>query len=564
VSLDLPSIPSGSDVDRRWDDRSCEAAASRWLMQATWAFVAVGVLLRIVRYAMNDALWGDESFVAANLIGRGYRDLLRPLDYSQVCPLLFLWVEHSILTLLGFSERSLRLFPIVCGVASVPLFQYTAGRLVRGVPLLLAVGIFALSAQPIRLAAEVKPYASDLLVALALMALALDWARERERTGRLWALLGLAPVCVALSFPAIMVAGGVSLGLIVPVWRTKRWRVWLPFFLFNVAAVGTFVGLFVCYIGVQPKGMMLGLQEYWASAFPPLDDLGKLVRWLISVHTGSMFAYPSGGKGGASTPTFLLFVIAVGVLWKRRQTVALTVCLAPFAFALVAAALRRYPYGGEARLMQYVAPSISLLAGVGAATLLQVIPWTQARLLAVRGSVLLGAVAALYILAHDVSRPYRFIYDHRAREFAKRFWPEQARAAEVVCFRGDFKLPCYGRFQLLEAAYLCNQWIYSPQRRSGGPRLDAVSASRPLRWMLYSPTPDDQRAVSARLASMSSRYDLRRCEQIDIELFKSATNAGTVALLIYEFVPKPSASLPAAPPSVEAKVTALPRASVPR
>jgi hypothetical protein len=564
VSLDLPLLPSRSTVDRRWNVRICDDSESRWLMQATWAFVGIGVLLRILRYAINEPLWGDESCVAANLIGRGYRDLLRPLDYSQVCPLLFLWIEHSIVKLLGFSELSLRLFPIVCGVASVPLFLYAAGRVVRGVPLLLAVGIFALSAPPTRLAAEVKPYASDLLVALALMALALEWVRAPERLGRLWALAGLAPLGVAVSFPAILVAGGVSLGLIVPVWRSRRWRVWLPFFVFNVAAVGTFAGLFICHTGAQPEWLILGLRKYWAPAFPPLDDLGKLAHWLISVHTGPMFSYPYCGNKGASTPTFLLCVIAGVVLWKRGQTVALTVCVAPFALALLAAALRRYPYGVEARLMQYVAPSICLLAGLGAATVLQLIPWPEARLWAVRGGVLLGAVAAIYLLASHVSRPYRYIYDYRAREFARGFWPEQARAAELVCLRGDLKLPSYGNLHLQEATYLCNQWIYSPQRRSGGPRLDAVSASRPLRWVLYRPTPDDLRAVSPLLTLMSSHYDLRRRQQIDIELLQPAKGAGTVALLIFEFVPRTSASLPMAHPSDDARLTVLPTPTLAR
>ena len=42
--------------------------------------------------------------------------------------------------------------------------------------------------------------------------------------------------------------------------------------------------------------------------------------------------------------------------------------LAPFALALVAASLKRYPYGSEARLMQFAAPSICLLSGLGAAS----------------------------------------------------------------------------------------------------------------------------------------------------------------------------------------------------
>ena len=118
---------------------------------------------------MNFPLWWDEAFVAVNFIRRDYLDLLRPLDYGQVCPILFLWCELALVKLLGFSEWSLRLFPLACAIASVLLFQHVAGRVVRGLPLLLSVAIFATSFHPIVHAADVKPYASDLLAALDLV-----------------------------------------------------------------------------------------------------------------------------------------------------------------------------------------------------------------------------------------------------------------------------------------------------------------------------------------------------------------------------------------------------------
>jgi hypothetical protein len=55
------------------------------------------------------------------------------------------------------------LFPALCGLASVILFRHLAVRLLRGIPLVLAVGIFATAFYPVRHSAEIKPYASDLL-----------------------------------------------------------------------------------------------------------------------------------------------------------------------------------------------------------------------------------------------------------------------------------------------------------------------------------------------------------------------------------------------------------------
>src|SRR5262245_834455 len=65
----------------------------RRLEAATWWFVGLGVLLRLARYAMNYPLWWDEAFVAVNFIRRDFLELVRPLDYGQVCPIGFLWAE---------------------------------------------------------------------------------------------------------------------------------------------------------------------------------------------------------------------------------------------------------------------------------------------------------------------------------------------------------------------------------------------------------------------------------------------------------------------------------------
>ncbi|MCA1685678.1 MAG: hypothetical protein LC745_06760, partial [Planctomycetia bacterium] len=195
------------------------------LRQVTWAFVALGVALRVARYLLNYPLWWDEAFVAVNFLRRGYFDLLRPLDYGQVCPALFLWVELTAVKLLGFSEWSLRLFPLLCAMASVFLFRFAAGLILRGVPLLLAVAVFSVSFHPIRHAADLKPYSADLLAALAVLTAAFAWWRSPGRSAWLWALAATVPVALAASHPSVFVAGGVGLALAPAVVRSGLRRV---------------------------------------------------------------------------------------------------------------------------------------------------------------------------------------------------------------------------------------------------------------------------------------------------------------------------------------------------
>src|SRR5262249_22633404 len=77
------------------EDPHIAGPAAPYLTGAVWAFVCLGIAMRVLRYALNYPIWSDEAFVAANLIDRDYLALLRPLDYGQLCPVLFLWAERA-------------------------------------------------------------------------------------------------------------------------------------------------------------------------------------------------------------------------------------------------------------------------------------------------------------------------------------------------------------------------------------------------------------------------------------------------------------------------------------
>src|SRR5262249_34403137 len=150
-------------------------------------------------------LWIDECMLAENFLDRGFLDLLAPLEHHQVAPIGFLWIELACVRLFGFSEWSLRLFPLLCGIASLLVFRCLASRLLAGVPLVLAMGCLAVAKAPVGLSANAKPYATDLLVAATLMLLAVEWLRHPARRAWLWSLVAAAPLALVLSFPAVFV-----------------------------------------------------------------------------------------------------------------------------------------------------------------------------------------------------------------------------------------------------------------------------------------------------------------------------------------------------------------------
>ena len=75
------------------DDRGPLAPGlQRWL----WLLVGLGIAARVVRWALCFPLWGDEAFLSASFLHRGYGDMFGPLEYHQICPLLVLWAQHCL------------------------------------------------------------------------------------------------------------------------------------------------------------------------------------------------------------------------------------------------------------------------------------------------------------------------------------------------------------------------------------------------------------------------------------------------------------------------------------
>lgn len=519
-----------------------KVTAAQW----AWFFVALGIVVRLARYLLAFPLSADEYQLAANLLDRGFFELLQPLQFNQVAPIGFLWIESAVVRLLGFSELSLRLFPLVCGVASVLLFRRVAGRLLQGLPLVLAVAIISVAYYPIRYSAEVKSYACDALCSLVLFSLAVEWWKAPGQTRWLWWLIGLAPLALAVSFPAAFVCGGVSLGIAWSLWQSRTIFKAQPAFAawvaFNLVVAVAFLGLMRLSISAQYDATRHDMTDCWAGCFPPWERPWQLPLWLAIVHTSEMFAYPIGAENGGSLLTSICFAVALWSAFRRPQREVAVTVAAWFGISLLAAALHRYPYGGHARLSQYLAPAICLLTGSGAAFLvakLRRVEWQMATVrIVLTACIIIGAST----LIRDVFKPFKDRSDRDHREFARRFW-NGAPDARTVCLMTDLGLKAYdGSFV---TAYLCNQRIYSASHRDGGHPLleNDAAADKPLRCVAFhsaSARKNDE-VFDAWMQEMLVRYDLAGTETHEVPLAKTRNQFFDFYVMCYDvyyFEPK--------------------------
>jgi hypothetical protein len=536
ADIAAPPAPLGVGASTEGDDR--------WFVRASWMLVGLGVLVRLVRFLVDYPIWHDEAFLAASLWDRGPAELARPLEYGQVAPWMFLVVERMFVATLGYNEMTLRLFPTLCSMASVVVFRHLASRVVRGWGLVLATGVMAVAFYPIRHGNEIKPYATDLLAAVILLTFAVEYLRRPDSSRWWWIAAAATPLLLGLSYPAVFVAGGVAAALAPRILLRGEGRVRAGFVAYGLAMVASFAVIYLAATSSQQQAMGDHYRfGYWRESFPPLDAPWWIPLWLVDVHAGNLAAYPVGERRGGSIATVICAAVGVLTLWRSGRRATAGVLLAPFGLGLVAAFLGKYPYGGEARVVQYLAPSICLTAGLGMAALAARLrrPGAAERV----PRILMGAMVALGVglIAKDLAMPYRVSKDVKAREFARQFWAEQARDADLACAKVDLgvEIDPHSWRAGMSAVYLFHQRLYSPRHRAGEPFLatpESWSDERPLRLVLYRDYSEDDPNMQALLIAMGRDYELRDAREYVVDPGPTKESWLRDSYGVFDFVPR--------------------------
>ena len=404
---DTPASTHAPDADAM---TALPNLSTRAITRCTILLLIVGLAARLLRYALDFPIWGDEAMLAVNFAWLDYRQLTQGLHLTQVAPLLFVWGERTAYLWLGPDEYSLRLLPLLAGVGSLLLYWHLTRVLLPPLARLFAVGFMAAAIWPVGMCNLIKPYSFDLLMALALLVPAAHWLNQPQQRRWLILLTVITPIALLGSYTAVLVAGAVSLALARPVWRECRGtRAW--FAAYNVAMIAGFLATSAVANGqlsttTHGTSTEAGMAQYWNDNFPPANPLSAVV-WGILQTLGQMTAYPAGSANGGSAITVFLCIVGI-IHWCRRGKGALVMLLtAPIALNLVAAILHRYPYG-VGRLSQHLAPGICLLAGLGLAVMIvHVIRPVRSKLHVTIGAVIVFLALGVGLMVRDVVKPYR-------------------------------------------------------------------------------------------------------------------------------------------------------------
>jgi len=368
------------------------------LYAAVGVAVALGLVFRIIQYAADRSLWFDESMLALNILHRSAAGLTRTLDFAQAAPLGFLELEKLATHAFGDSELSLRVFPFVFGLVSVPLFAALALRLLRPAPALLATLVFACALGPVYYASELKQYSGDLVVAIGLTLLAtllLDGALS-GRTQIVASLAGSA--AMLLSHASVFVAGGIALALAV---RAIVRRDRQAFEAFGVTVPWLLTGVFVVVFTVARTGQLDTVIGGDSGAYGSGAGLASKLNWIRDVASALLrsMGYPDDAPERYLHWPLLALALVGAVGLARRRPTAAAFLLLPFAVTWVASAQHRYPIFD--RTVLFLVPATVLFVAEGAAVLVRAIPWRIVRACA---AAILAAAVLLVPLVHAAKR----------------------------------------------------------------------------------------------------------------------------------------------------------------
>lgn len=216
----------------------------KWASILTLLLVLSAIVLRLWVYFQGRDFIIDEANVARNIYEKGFVELLKPLDYEQYAPPIFLWITKLNATLFGFTEWSLTLYPIICGVLVCVFMYKLLQKLVPTAAAWYPLALFAFTPILIRYSSELKQYMPDVFIALLLMWLALRVDIKKVKPIRffiLWSFVGV--LAVFSSMPSVFILAGVGAYYGWELIATKSYKLFLPLGL----AVCIWLGVFGLY-----------------------------------------------------------------------------------------------------------------------------------------------------------------------------------------------------------------------------------------------------------------------------------------------------------------------------
>lgn len=324
------------------------------------ALIFIGVAIRIYHYIVNRSLWLDEALLSNNIISRDFAGLLTPLDDRQIAPIGFLFFQKLSLIIFGQNEYALRLFSLICGIASLPLFYAIIKRIANDKTAFLGLIFLVFGRYLLYYSHEAKQYNADLFIYLLIIYYIYLIDISELNYSKLIGIGILGAISVWFSHMAIIILG--TLGLIVFIETLlkkdskKIIKVLIPCTIWLISTLAVYFLFLNNNSNEEIQQSAFGSIGY----FPPSPFTFSDIPWLYEI-TIHCIQYPLGTMSGI----FILLLMLVGVfnLIKEKNYKVLLIGL-PILIHLALSYFKLYPFYGRFILYTVVYSIILTVMGL--------------------------------------------------------------------------------------------------------------------------------------------------------------------------------------------------------
>ncbi|MCK8479571.1 glycosyltransferase family 39 protein [Psychroserpens algicola] len=330
-----------------------------WVKRLLIASIGLGVIASFVNFFNFRSLWLDEVLLSVSIVNRDYVGLLQPLEFDQVAPIGFLFIENLFSSLFGNADWSLRIYPFLCFLGSIPLIYRLNKQLFKSTLVaLLSASLFCLNTFLLYYSIEVKQYMSDVFVCLLILVSALSYFNAKtKRSLLIYISVSFASVWFSnIAVIILFVVGLISLYKFVITNRLKSFEVLWP----SLIALMSFVIYYGLFIHNHPaKEVML---VYWTENFGFLyqDVFSWEFRYFIRTRIEAIIQVLLE-IAGYWIVTFAF--VGIGVLSNFKRKTALFILLSPLCIHLGLSYFKLYPF--DRRLVLYAIPLLITLLSYG-------------------------------------------------------------------------------------------------------------------------------------------------------------------------------------------------------
>jgi len=365
------------------------------------AIIGAGLVFRLSQFFSGRSMWLDESVLAINILHRSVGGLSHHLDFEQGAPLGFLVVVKVLELGFGKSEDALRLFPLLCGIGSLPLMYIVARKVLTDAGALIALLLFACADGLIYYSTELKQYSCDVAAGLAISAVAITPGRPTWRRYAAASVVGALAIWFSHAtfffLPATFLAYGTYF-VTQRAWSDLGRIVIVSFLLLGVSSA-----LFY-EISFRDLGHLQ------SSVGNPATSGGGLRVVITNVGQGMGLPFAQGGVPELVRPLALASALAGAIFLFRRRFDHSFILGLPIAFVVGATALHRYPT--FERTLLFVIPGVSLFVAHGIYSISRLARRTAL-------VVIVGAALTILVAEHPVAAAARHLAHPRQKEEIK-------------------------------------------------------------------------------------------------------------------------------------------------